>query len=86
MNATIQGRTNICFFEHNEKKIQLNPSLPKVHIKKNNLIPQEQPNNPPIKAEIVKSLHLINKRELEQELAQENHAYAVILTLGNSFL
>ena len=55
-----------------------------VHIKKNISIPQEQPNNPPIKAKIVKSLHLINKRELEQELAQESHAYAVILTLDSS--
>ena len=27
----------------------------------------------------------INKRELEQELVQENHAYAIILTLGSSF-
>ena len=84
VNATIQGRTNICLFEHNGKKIQLNPSPPRVHIKKNIPIPQEQPHNPPIKAEIVKSLHLINKRELEQELTQESHAYAIILTLGNS--
>ena len=84
VNATIQGRTNICLFEHNGKKIQLNPSPPRVHLKKNIPIPQEQPNNPPLKAEIVKSIHLINKREMEQELAQESHAYAVILTLGNS--
>ena len=68
VNATIQGRTNICLFEHNGKKIQLNPSPPRVHIKKNIPVPQEQPNNPPLKAEIVKNLHLINKRELEQEL------------------
>ena len=27
----------------------------------------------------------INKRELEQELAQEKYVYAVILTLGSSF-
>ena len=26
----------------------------------------------------------INKREMEQELVQNHHAYAVILTLGNS--
>ena len=81
----MQGRTNICLFEHNENKIQLNPSPPRVPLKKNTHVPQEQPTSPFQKIENVKSLHLINKRELEQELAQEKHAYVVILTLGSSF-
>ena len=84
VNATIQGRTNICLFEHNGKKIQLNPSQPRVQLKKSIPIPQEQPNSPPLKTKNVKSIQLINKREIEQELAQENHAYAITLTLGNS--
>ena len=69
VNATIQGRTNICIFEHNGKKIQLNPSPTKVPLKKKTHALQEQPNNPSQELKTVKNLHLINRRKMEQELS-----------------
>ena len=39
VNVTIQGRTNICLFEHNGKKIQLNPSPPRFLSRRTPLFP-----------------------------------------------
>ena len=69
VNATILGRSNTCIFEHEGKKIQLNPSPPRAPLTRNSPSLEEPTSSPSQNVEIVKTLHLINKRELEQELA-----------------
>ena len=68
VDATILRRANTCIFEHEGKKIQLNPSAPRAPLTRS-LPSLEEPTSSPSKnTKIVKTLHLITKKEMKQEI------------------
>ena len=84
VNATILGRSNTCIFEHDGKKIQLNPSPPRAPLARNLPSLEEPTSSPSQNAEIVKILHLITKKEMKEELVKGSYVCAVILSLKSS--
>ena len=84
VNATILGRSNACIFEHEGKKIQLNPSPPRAPITRNSPSLEEATSTSTQNVEIVKTLHLITKKEMKEKLVKGSYVCVVILSLKSS--
>lgn len=74
MDVTLYGRSNMCMFEFQGKKIKFIPRAPRYDLKKKEKVDKTKS----AKRNKSKGLHIIRPREFEQKLKKDTTVYTVV--------